>query len=50
LSTTEHQELIHKIQRHPAFDPIAYQHYDFYIEITLKKLIPISLIETIKSY
>jgi ribonuclease HI len=50
LSTAEHHELIRKIQKHPAFDLIAYQHYDFYIDITLKGLIPISLIETIQSY
>src|ERR1043165_6336878 len=50
LTTTLLHELIRKIQNHPSFDRIPFQTNSFYLDLTLKGLIPKALIETIHNY
>jgi hypothetical protein len=50
LSTSQLHELIRKIQKHPSFDRIPFQANSFYLNLTLKGLIPKALIETIHNY
>jgi hypothetical protein len=50
LSTSQLHELIRKVQKHPSFDRIPFQANSFYLDLTLKGLIPKALIETIHNY
>ncbi|CAG8592264.1 5728_t:CDS:1 [Ambispora leptoticha] len=50
ISKNELENLIQKIYKHEAFYNIAPQPYSYYIEPTLKGLIPRSLIQTIQDY
>jgi len=50
LSTNQQEELIHKISNHYAFYPIPLQTNQHYLDITLKGLIPKSLIEIVQNF
>ena len=50
LSTSQLYELTRKIQNHSSFDRIPFQANSFYLDLTLKGLIPKALIETIHNY
>src|ERR1043165_8237556 len=50
LSPSQLQELVSKICHHPCFDRILFQSNLHFIDITLKGLIPKSLIEVIRNF
>ena len=50
LSKNQQEELIHKICSHYAFNYLPLQSNLHYLDITLKGLIPKSLIDTVQSY
>ena len=50
LSTNQLHELIRSIQNHSSFDRIPFQANSFYLDLTLKGLIPKTLVETIHNY